>query len=84
MRVASPFSLGCCTDFERNRVSMGQEPIYLGNSWHQTHCYRYGWHPSAARSHHFPAVKNVIAAARARGVNVVLTRVALMQVFTIT
>ncbi len=63
---------------------MGQELIYLGNSWLQTHCYRYGWHPSATRSHHFTAVKNAIAAARARGVNVVLTRVALMQVFTIT
>lgn len=28
-----PFSSGVVLIFERNRVSMGQEPIYLGNSW---------------------------------------------------
>lgn len=33
MRVASPFPSGVVLIFERNRVSMGQEPIYLGNSW---------------------------------------------------
>lgn len=32
MRVASPFPSGVVLIFERNRVSMGQEPIYLGNS----------------------------------------------------
>ncbi len=47
---------------------MGQEPIYLGTHGYQTHCYRYGWHPSAARHTISPAVKNAIAAARARGV----------------
>lgn len=52
-RVASPFPSGVVLIFERNRVSMGQEPIYPGTHGYQTHCYRYGWHPSAARSHHF-------------------------------
>lgn len=28
-----PFPSGVVLIFERNRVSMGQEPIYLGNSW---------------------------------------------------
>ncbi len=32
-RVASPFPSGVVLIFERNRVSMGQEPIYQGNSW---------------------------------------------------
>lgn len=72
MRVASPFPSGVVLIFERNRVSMGQEPIY-GNSWLSNSLLSIWMAPFCCRSHHFTAVKNAIAAARARGVNVVLT-----------
>ena len=85
MRVASPFPSGVVLIFERNRVSMGQEPIYLGNSWLSNSLLSIWMAPFLLPDHTIsPAVKNAIAAARARGVNVVLTTGALMQAFTTT
>ena len=70
-----PFPSGVVLIFERNRVSMGQEPIYLGNSWLSIKLIAIDMDGTLLLPDHTisPAVKNAIAAARARGVNVVLT-----------